>query len=93
VKGTHQRATSDPSYTTFLKNFGSFTVAKLDQKEVSGQEYILAELKAIQASIQALTHNHNLLSFASELASAGRGLVSLSGHLARTIVTLQRQAS
>jgi hypothetical protein len=45
---------SDPSYTTFLKHFGEFTVAKLDKREVTGQEYILAELKAIQNNLQAI---------------------------------------
>ena len=41
IQATHKKSTSDPSYTTFLKHFGEFTVAKLDKKEVSGQEYIL----------------------------------------------------
>jgi hypothetical protein len=54
IKGTHIKASSDPTYTTFLKNFGEFTVAKLDKKEVSGQEFILEELKAMRLSIQRL---------------------------------------
>jgi hypothetical protein len=54
IKGTHERATSDPAYTTFLKHFGEFTVAKLDKKEVSGQEYILEELRNIRFTIRRL---------------------------------------
>ena len=54
IKGTYARATSDPNYTTFLKNFGEFTVAKLDKKEVSGQEFILEELKTMRTSIQRI---------------------------------------
>jgi len=54
IKGTYSKASSDSSYTTFLKNFGEFTVAKLDKKEVSGQEYILEELKGLRESIQRL---------------------------------------
>lgn len=54
IRGTHAKASTDPNYTTFLKNFGEFTVAKLDKKEVSGQEFILEELKALRASIQRL---------------------------------------
>ena len=38
IKATHEKASSDPSYTTFLKHFGEFKVAKLEKKEVSGQE-------------------------------------------------------
>lgn len=44
IKATYTASTSDPNYTTFLKNFGTFTVAKLDEKEVSGNEMILSEI-------------------------------------------------
>lgn len=54
IKATHQRATSDPAYTTFLKHFGEFKVAKLEKKEVSGQEYIIDELRAMRASIRRM---------------------------------------
>jgi hypothetical protein len=54
IKATHLRATTDPEYTTFLKHFGEFKVAKLDQKEVSGQEFIFDELKSILRAIQHL---------------------------------------
>lgn len=54
IKATHQRATSDATYTTFLKHFGEFTVAKLDKKEVSGQEYILEELRSLRVSMRRL---------------------------------------
>ncbi len=52
IKATHQRATTDPNYTTFLKHFGEFKVAKIDKKEVSGQEYILEELRGLRAAIR-----------------------------------------
>lgn len=54
IKATHTRATSDPTYTTFLKHFGEFKVAKLDQKEVSGQEYILEELRGVRMALRRL---------------------------------------
>jgi hypothetical protein len=49
-------ASSDPQYTTFLKHFGEFVVAKLDRKEVSTQEYVLEELKGMRRSIASLQH-------------------------------------
>jgi hypothetical protein len=52
IQATHKRASSDASYTTFLKHFGEFTVAKLEKKEISGQEFILEELKNIRLSIR-----------------------------------------
>src|SRR5690606_14915204 len=48
IKATYDRSQRDGSYTTFLKHFGEFTVAKLDQKEVSGQEFIMEELKSLR---------------------------------------------
>lgn len=57
LKATHEKATSDLTYTTFLKHFGEFTVAKLDKKEVSGQEYILEELKALRYAMRRMERN------------------------------------
>lgn len=52
IIATHNKATNDPdNYTTFLKHFGEFKVAKIDQKEVSGQEFIIDELKNIRLAI------------------------------------------
>jgi hypothetical protein len=63
IQATHQRATSDASYTTFLKHFGEFKVAKLDKKEVSGQEYILEELKNLRSAMQELERHSRFSSF------------------------------
>lgn len=57
IKATHQRATSDENYTTFLKHFGEFKVAKIEQKEVSGAEYILDELKSLGLAIRRVEAN------------------------------------
>ena len=54
IKATHVKAQSDPSYTTFLKHFGEFTVAKIDKKEVSGQEYIIEELKSLRYAMRRM---------------------------------------
>ena len=54
IRATYKKSTSDPEYTTFLKHFGEFKVAKIDQKEVSGQEYILDELKSLRRSMSRL---------------------------------------
>lgn len=54
LKATYERASTDSNYTTFLKHFGEFTVAKLDKKEVSGQEFILEELKSIRMAMRRM---------------------------------------
>lgn len=57
LKATYDRASSDNTYTTFLKHFGEFTVAKLERKEVSGQEFILEELKSLRMSMRRMERN------------------------------------
>lgn len=51
IIATVKAAEANTDYTTFLKHFGEFTVTKLDSKEVSGQEFILDELKALRQTI------------------------------------------
>ncbi len=60
IKATFEKSTTDPSYTTFLKHFGEFKVAKIDKKEVSGQEFILDELKNIRMGMRRLERNNQL---------------------------------
>ncbi|MGR5150163.1 hypothetical protein ACQKP8_26905 [Photobacterium alginatilyticum] len=51
---TYKKFNDDPEYTTFLKHFGEFKVAKIDTKEVSGQELIIDELRNMRSSINRL---------------------------------------
>ncbi len=54
ILATHLKATTDASYTTFLKHFGEFKVAKLEKKEVPGQEFILDELRNMRLAISRM---------------------------------------
>lgn len=60
ITSTYSASIKEPSYTTFLKHFGEFTVAKLDTKEVSSAEYILEELKYLRMSINRLERGGRL---------------------------------
>ena len=59
IKATSEKANTDSNYTTFLKHFGEFTVAKLDKKEISGQEFILEELKSLRMSMRRMERNQS----------------------------------
>lgn len=48
IKATYKRSIEDTEYTTFLKHFGTFTVSKLDSKELSKEDYIIAELEDLK---------------------------------------------
>jgi len=54
IRKTYEKSSTDANYTTFLKHFGEFKVAKIDKKEVSSQEFILDELKGLRAAIARL---------------------------------------
>lgn len=71
VKATYEKSTSDKNYTTFLKNFGEFKVAKIDHKEVSGQEFILDQLKEIRSVIARMDRNTRAIG--EEAALGGKG--------------------
>jgi hypothetical protein len=89
IKGTHSKASSDANYTTFLKNFGEFTVAKLDKKEVTGHEFILEELRSIRASIQRLEHPSQIDT--STLRSMTWGFPKIPAEKQREISSLIRK--
>lgn len=54
IKETYLKSISDQNYTTFLKHFGTFKVAQLDQKEVSETEYLASEIKDIKSLLISL---------------------------------------
>ncbi len=58
LTGTLKAADEDPNYTTFLKNFGEFTVAKLDTTEVSKEQFIIEELRELRRQITHLGSRH-----------------------------------
>ncbi len=51
VKGTHKKATGDPSYTTFLKHFGTFRVAELQTEVASKEDFIIDELRELKRMV------------------------------------------
>jgi len=54
LQATHEKATSDSNYTTFLKHFGPFTVAKLETKTVSTDDFILEEMRSLRQMVARL---------------------------------------
>ena len=51
VSATYKAFQRDPDRTAFLKHFGQFKIAHLEEKEVSGQEFILEELRELRLQI------------------------------------------
>lgn len=47
-------ASLKPGYTTFLKHFGQFVVANIEEKEVGKDEYLLAAVAELRAEVAGL---------------------------------------
>lgn len=55
IEKTYATFLEDPStYSTFLKNFGSFKVPEIDEKVLPINEYIIEELKSIRGDLDQL---------------------------------------
>jgi hypothetical protein len=79
IKNTHQKASTDPNYTTFLKNFGEFKVAKIDQKEVTPQEFIIDELKSLRMAVARLDVRGDVARRSPTMTRSGGEFVGVCG--------------
>lgn len=57
IQGTYEKATKDPNYSTFLKNFGEYKVAQLAEKEVTSDRFILSALEELKHEIYQVKRN------------------------------------
>lgn len=51
IKKTYERAGKSDDYSTFLKHFGSFKVAKIDTEEVTKEDLIMEEIKSLREMV------------------------------------------
>lgn len=79
ITATHAKAKADPDYSTFLKHFSRVKLAKLNEIEVTGQEFLMKEIRNLRSSFEAYTSNQSstdkLLSLPSaviDLYSSGK---------------------
>lgn len=54
IKATYE-ASKGEGYTTFLKHFGKFKVSKLDEEEVSANDFILKKLEGMESKINKMS--------------------------------------
>lgn len=57
IKSTLEKSNGDPEYSSFLKHFGQFKVAKIEKTEVTGLEYVLSEISSLRQEIKTATKN------------------------------------
>lgn len=49
IKKTHQRSIDDPSYSTFLRSYGSFEIVDIKEVEVPESKYIISQINEIKS--------------------------------------------
>jgi len=59
IKATHEKAKKDPEYSTFLKHFNKIKIAKLKEVEVTGQEYLVKEIKILRDLVENFSSSNN----------------------------------
>ena len=54
VIGTHKKASDDKTYTTFLKHFGKFKIAELDEHVLGKEDYILKSIEELRDEVRRI---------------------------------------
>ncbi|MFT5821532.1 MAG: hypothetical protein ACI8ZM_002785 [Crocinitomix sp.] len=54
LMSTYKKSVDDPNYSTFLKNFGEYKIAKLNETEISTSDYMLKSIDSINQELRLL---------------------------------------
>lgn len=54
LKATFEKSQSDPNYSTFLKNFGKYKIAHLEDREVSTDTFILNAIEELRRDVRVI---------------------------------------
>ena len=60
VIATHKIAATDPEHSTFLKNFGTFKVTHLNEKEATGEVVMIDMLNDLQKAVSELSRSQKV---------------------------------
>jgi len=62
IKATYEKSIKDPNYSTFLKNFGKYKIAHLEDREITSDTFILTAIEELRRDIRTIKNT----SFQSE---------------------------
>lgn len=60
LRGTYERAISDSGYSTFLKEFGSFKAATLDEEELPAFAFLVETIQELRRELKEIVVRSNL---------------------------------
>jgi len=59
IVATHEKASKDSNYSTFLHEFGQFKVAQIQENEVSTEQYLLQAFEDLRTEMKQLVTRQN----------------------------------
>lgn len=54
IKATYEKSQNDPNYSTFLKNFGKYKIAHLEDREVTSETYLLNAIEDLKRDVRLI---------------------------------------
>lgn len=74
LTATHEKAKSDPNYSTFLKNFGKYKIAHLEDREITSDTFIVNAIEDLRRDIRIIKNQsiHERNDDLSRLSSSRR---------------------
>lgn len=77
LQTTYKKSKDDPNYSTFLKSFGKYKIAHLDENEITSENYILSSLDDIKLELRQLKLNQkHQINSRQTIASEGEKVVA-----------------
>ena len=55
INGTYKRANEDKNYTTFLKHFGKFKVAELEERVIGKEDFIIKSIEDLREEVRRIS--------------------------------------
>jgi len=59
LNATYEKSQKDPNYSTFLKNFGKYKIAHLEDKEITSENYLLSAIDDLKRDVRILRNQTN----------------------------------
>lgn len=54
LKATYEKSQTDPNYSTFLKNFGKYKIAHLEDREITSDTFILNAIEDLKRDVRTI---------------------------------------
>lgn len=90
LKATYDKSQNDPTYTTFLKHFGTFHTATLESTEVTSDQLILDEIQSLKHDISRIrSKDHADIRHKPNKDIDGEIVKSMNSIIRKTVKTME----